>query len=314
MKEVITLGEILVEIMAKNTDQTFLDAGEFLGPFPSGAPAIFINQVAKMGVPCAILGSVGDDDFGAVCLNRLNENGVSTRLINKSASHPTGTAFVRYQSDGNRDFIFNIRHSAAAEIALTEAVKQSLADCAVFHVMGSSIFSHELVDLMREAIQIVKAHGGMISFDPNVRKELLSDSGLFAFFEDVLKVTDIFMPSGDELFAMTHTDSIDQAIPVLLANGTSEIVIKNGGDGCALYLADKSFSLAAFPVEEVDATGAGDTFGATYIAARQSGRSPEAALRLANASGALAVSAWGPMEGASTEQEIQQFITSSHQG
>ncbi len=313
MKEVITLGEILVEVMSKHKDQTFTEAGEFLGPYPSGAPAIFINQVAKMGVPCSMLGSVGHDDFGIACLKRLTESGVSTRLIHKSASKPTGTAFVRYQSDGTRDFIFNIRHSAAAEISLTEDVKQSLKDCAVFHVMGSSIFSHELIELVREAIHIVKKHGGLVSFDPNVRKELLSDPELFRFFEDVLKVADIFMPSGDELFAMTHTDSLEEALSRVFANGTGEIVIKKGSDGCELYLPGEHYQQAPISVEEVDATGAGDTFGATYIAARQLGYSTEKSLSLANASGALAVSSWGPMEGAATEAELEQFMTSSIQ-
>lgn len=308
MKEVITLGEILVEIMAKKTDQLFIEAGEFLGPYPSGAPAIFINQVAKMKVPASIIGSVGDDDFGKVCLKRLIDNGVNTSLIGVDKWLPTGTAFVRYQSNGSRDFIFNIRHSAAADFELTDIAKERLSTCSVLHVMGSSIFSHDVIHMMRSAIEIVKNNGGKISFDPNVRKELLGDSDLFAFFKEVLAKTDIFLPSGEELFALTNKHSLKDAVESALELGVSEIVLKQGSDGCAFYSHNDYFFVPSFSVEEVDATGAGDTFGATYIACRELGYSPRKSLELANASGAMAVSHWGPMEGAASEEELNKFM------
>lgn len=308
MKEVITLGEILVEIMAKKTNQRFTEAGEFLGPYPSGAPAIFINQVAKMNVPAAIVGSVGQDAFGEVCLNRLIESGVNTDLIGIHKTLPTGTAFVTYQEDGGRDFIFNIRHSAAAAFELSDAVKKSLSNCAVLHVMGSSIFSHSVIQIVRESIEIVKTHDGKISFDPNVRKELLSDPALFAFFEEILTHTDIFLPSGEELFALTKKTTVKDAIHQALQLGISEIILKKGANGCGFYSPIECFFMPSFPVEEIDATGAGDSFGATYIACRELGYAPKRSLELANASGAMAVSKWGPMEGAASEEELNKFI------
>ena len=66
--------------------------------------------------------------------------------------------------------------------------------------------------------------------------------------------------------------------------------------------------MPAIPVEEVDPTGAGDCFGATYIACRSQGTSVEAALRYACASGARAVSIRGPMEGTATLTELDEFI------
>ena len=47
MAQIVTIGEILVEIMATRIGQTFLEPGLFAGPYPSGAPAIFADQAAK---------------------------------------------------------------------------------------------------------------------------------------------------------------------------------------------------------------------------------------------------------------------------
>ena len=43
----VCIGEILVEIMAKTPGNTFLEAQTWVGPFPSGAPAISSINVEK---------------------------------------------------------------------------------------------------------------------------------------------------------------------------------------------------------------------------------------------------------------------------
>ena len=55
MSKVFTIGEILVEIMAIKIGQPFDQPGIWNGPYPSGAPAIFIDQVTRLGVPCGII-------------------------------------------------------------------------------------------------------------------------------------------------------------------------------------------------------------------------------------------------------------------
>ena len=75
MKKIITIGEILVEIMANDVGDGFLEPIALTGPFPSGAPAIFIDQAAKLGQPCGLIGCVGDDDFGRLNVERLRRDG-----------------------------------------------------------------------------------------------------------------------------------------------------------------------------------------------------------------------------------------------
>ena len=78
MARIMTIGEILVEIMATERGQSFRAPGPLVGPFPSGAPAIFIDQVARLGFPAGIIGCVGDDDFGWLNIERLKRDGVDT--------------------------------------------------------------------------------------------------------------------------------------------------------------------------------------------------------------------------------------------
>jgi hypothetical protein len=54
MQKITTMGEIFVEIMATRRGQSFRGPGNLVGPYASGAPAIFIDQVARLGHPAAI--------------------------------------------------------------------------------------------------------------------------------------------------------------------------------------------------------------------------------------------------------------------
>jgi tagatose kinase len=199
VKSILTIGEILAEIMATERGDGFLEPITLLGPFPSGAPAIFIDQAARFGQPAAIIGCVGDDDFGRVNLNRLRRDGVDVRGVRIDREVATGSAFVRYRQDGSRAFVFNIRHSASGRVALDAAARAVLDHSDHLHVMGTALFSPEIVDIVLEAAQAVKARGGTISFDPNLRPEILNLPGLREACETLFRRCDVFLPSGADL-------------------------------------------------------------------------------------------------------------------
>lgn len=305
---VLVIGEMLVEIMADSIGEGFLEVQRFTGPYPSGAPAIFIDQVARNGVGCSIVSAVGDDQFGRLLLDRLRASGVDVSSVKTVPMLATGSAFVRYRADGERDFIFNIVGSACSAIADDAGSRAAIERATHVHVMGSSLFSPVVARLTLEAIAQVKARGGTVSFDPNSRKEMLAIPGMRESLEQVMAATDLFLPSGAELTLLTERSDEAGAVAELLARGVRAIVIKRGAEGATYHDRAGSLAVAPVPVTEVDPTGAGDSFGGTFVATWLGGASPELCLRMANASGASAVSTRGPMEGNRTRAELQARI------
>lgn len=94
---IATLGELLVEFLAKREPWIFL-TGEFWGPYPSGAPAIFADQVAKLGFRSLLFSCVGNDAFGVMNITRLSRDGVNVQGISVLPNATTGSAFVSYRS------------------------------------------------------------------------------------------------------------------------------------------------------------------------------------------------------------------------
>ena len=307
MRKIVVIGEILVEIMADTQGEGFMSTQALTGPFPSGAPAIFIDQVARLGQPCAIISSVGDDDFGRINLQRLAGDGVDISAVAISPDRPTGTAFVRYRPSGSRDFVFNIRHSACGLIPKGPAVAEVLRSAGHLHIMGSSLSSRDLVDLNLAAAREVKGRGGSISFDPNLRKEILDSPGMRDAMDAVLAMTDLFLPSGDEIMLLTHGRTAEDAAKELLRRGVKAVVHKLGARGVRYFDGQSTLFIPPFSVEELDPTGAGDCFGAAFTTFWLRGLDPEKALVLASAAGALAVTKRGPMEGASDLDTLIRF-------
>ncbi|KNE75400.1 Fructokinase [Candidatus Burkholderia crenata] len=193
--------------MATRIGQSFREPGTLIGPFASGAPAIFIDQVAKLGSPCSMIGCVGDDDLGVLNVERLRTDGVDVSGIGVLKDATTGSAFVTYREDGDRDFIYNITNSAAAQLSVANLREDLLAKCGNFHVMGSSRFSFRIIEAMKQAIETVKTHGGTASFDPNIRKEMLRIPEMRDAFDFILDYTDVFLPSGHEVTLLASATS-----------------------------------------------------------------------------------------------------------
>ena len=73
------------------------------------------------------------------------------------------------------------------------------------------------------------------------------------------------------------------------------VVLKNGEQGCRIFSGNQVLDVPSFSVEEVDPTGAGDTFCGAFLAALIDGKSLSECGRFANAAGAMSVRRQGPM-------------------
>ncbi|MGI9613258.1 MAG: tagatose kinase [Acidimicrobiales bacterium] len=311
----ICVGEILVEIVATTVGDGFTEPQALVGPFPSGAPAIFIDQCGRFGGAAAMVGVVGDDDFGRLNTQRLARDGVDISAVTVDPDLPTGSAFVRYRTDGSRDFVFNIAASAAGQIVWSDEVEALAERAGHLHVMGSALSVPSIRTVITSALPSVVRRGGTVSLDPNLRKELDYDGETRQTFAELVAQSDVLLPSSDELALAAGVDDEQAAVDRLFELGVGEIVLKRGTDGATGYLSDGSrFDATAFEIDELDPTGAGDCFGGAYVASRRLGLTVDEALTYACAAGARNAAVVGPMEGAGTRAELDEFISSTPRG
>jgi len=306
--EVITLGEILVEIMRPHNGKALDQPGNFIGPFASGAPAIFAVSTARLGLETAFIGAVGEDAFGRLLRKRLTNEGVDVTGLQTPEGYSTSTAFVAYDDSGEREFFFHIRHAAAGQINLADIPEQLFEGVKWLHISGSTLALNEnsraacMFTLKR-----TRAAGGKISLDPNLRNELMP----FDAFQDILSPflaeADLLLPTIWEAQVITGEADENRAVQKLPLKPGAIAAIKRGPDGCTLYQSDKKMDVPGFPVTEIDPTGAGDCFSAAFVAGLEEDWPLEQVGRFANAAGALAVTKLGPMEGTPTRKQVESL-------
>jgi len=306
--DILIMGEILVEIMRPVENVSFQEEGMFRGPFPSGAPAICIDAAARVGSETMMIGGVGKDDFGKCITKRLESHGVDCSRVIVSEEKATGVAFITYFSDDSRQYIFHMGNTPAVEAKAPR--EDEIVDVKYMHIMGCSLMANkEFAQEILKTMRMLVARGTKISFDPNIRTELFTDESIHEVLREVIENTSVLLPGVEELLATTGKTSVEEAVAACFENPKLEIIaLKQGSKGSTIYTRDRIVKVAAYQVEQVDATGAGDCFDGVFISGLIQGKDIEIAAKMAGIAGALNAAAFGPMEGEFDKKTIMDLI------
>jgi len=313
MPEIICLGELLAEILRTEKDVSHgTIGGTYKGPYPSGAPAIFIDSAARMSIPfgytTGFFGVIGNDEFGKSVLFKLEKDGVNISRIRIDNNFTTGIAFNQYNSDGSRKFIFAA--GAAGETSPADIDEEFFENVKALHIMGSALSISEKSKMAcYRAVELAKKQNPevIISFDPNLRPEMLDINIIIEISKPILKNTTILLPSGEEAEMLAGIEGEVNACQRLLEMGPEFVVLKQGKGGCTIFSLNNKdgIKISGFQVEEIDPTGAGDSFGGAFIVGYMNGWELEKIGQFANAVGALKVKSFGPMANNSYEEVIK---------
>lgn len=311
MKSIWTLGEPLCEIMRTECDQGLEQAELFRGPYPSGAPAIFIDTAARLGHQSGIIGAIGNDSFGSCIKNRLLKDGVDCSCLQTNHELSTAVAFVAYTSDGDRTFIYHIGNAAAGAVTLPPALP---SDVGIFHVMGCAMMaSASMAEGIAKLVPYYHQAGAVISFDPNIRTESLKEQNLQELTKPVMEHCSILMPGLEELLCLAGEKTVEAAAQKLFERNVLQmIVLKNGSNGCHIITREENFHVPVCKVTALDSTGAGDSFDAGFLTSYLNGNSLLFCAQTASATAALNCAAFGPMEGNITPQTVKQMILKNY--
>jgi len=281
---ILAVGEALAEFMRPRRGVPLDRPGELVGPFPSGAPAIFASVAARLGAPTALCAVVGEDPFGELIRQRLGADGVDISRLRADPAATTACAFVSYDRQGERTFVFHVADAAAGQ--LREADLGGLPERTTWlHVSGATLaLSSVMAEVVGRAVARVRQAGGRVALDPNVRPETAGED-VRRRVRAVAEVADVLLPSEGELEAL----GLEGAAAPLVCTTRGRL-------GARVQWQGRSELVAAPEAREVDPTGAGDTFAAGFAVATLDGAEPVEAARFAVNVAAIAVEHLGGIE------------------
>jgi fructokinase len=307
---VLSLGEVLIDMIVSDGSPTLEDAGEFTAR-PGGAPANVAVALRRLGVPSAFCGAVGDDPFGSRLRRVLLADNVDTGSLKVVPGASTTLAFAWKNERGDGQF----RLVRLADVLLSELdIEQAgIADRAAIIVGSVALTASPSREAIYRAVELASEAGVPVCFDVNMRPSLW-ESGERAreICQPVLDRTTILKLSVDDadvLFGLRHPDEIFAA----RVGSDAVRLLTDGGRGA--WFRNESGEVEhvpAFPIDPVEPTGAGDAFTAAvvsrYLASQRAPNRHDIAF--ASAAGAITATRIGAIESLPTRAEIEQFLSS----
>ena len=286
--DLVSIGEPLVEfsLIREGDGRTWLQG---FGGDTSNAAIAAARQGARVGY----VTGVGADMFGDAFLELWQVEGVDTSQVRRDADAFTGVNFIRYDEAGHH-FAYIRRDSAASRRRADEATLAYVRGARMLHVSG---ISQAISDVARKAtiaaMAAVRQAGGRVSYDTNLRLRLWPLEQARETIHAAMRMTDIALPSVDDSEKLTGLSDADAIVDFYLGLGPSVVALKLGSEGALVATRERRARIAPYKLETVDATGAGDTFGGSFLARVLAGDDPFAAARYANAAAAISTTGYG---------------------
>lgn len=258
--------------------------------------------LAKLGLPVRLVGKVGRDALGDFLLSELDRHGVDTRGVHYSATAGTSSTMVMVHPDGERSFIHY--RGANTEFTTNDIDWSLISDCGVFHLAGAYLMPQIDGEPAAQVLQAAKRRGMTTCLDTT-----WDASGQWMrTLQPCLPYLDYITPNYGEARMLTGETDPEAIADRLLTEGVGTAVIKMDAQGCFVKNRSIAFHMPAYRVEVVDMLGAGDCFVAGWLAGISMGWDLHRTARLANAVGALCVSALGATTGVRSLAETLQFM------
>lgn len=263
--DVVALGELLIDF----TENGLSGQGNpLLEANPGGAPCNVLAMLNKLGKKTAFIGKVGNDQFGKMLKEVVEESGTDVSALAMDDQVHTTLAFVHTFPDGDREFSFYRNPGADMMLTKEEVDPELIKKARIFH-FGTLSSTHAGVrEATRYAIDVAKENGLLVSFDPNLR-EPLWDS-LDQAKEEILygmSKCDILKISDNEMEFMTGTTDYNKGVEMLREQFDIPLIcVTLGKEGSRAFYKDMIVEAAPFVREDtIETTGAGDTFEACTL-------------------------------------------------
>ena len=268
---------------------------------PGGAPANVAVGIARLQGNSAFIGRVGADPFGEFMRQTLREENVDTRYMIADSQHRTSTVVVGLDEQGERSFTFMVRPSADLFLEPSDLPEFQRGEW--LHCCSIALAAEPSRTATLTAMKQIRAAGGHVSFDLNLREDLWSDPALLhAVVNEALSHTDVAKFSDEELDFLCPGQEPAVSLPQLAKRfGIRLLLVTRGREGVIACYQGEITHHATTPVDSVDTTGAGDAFvaGLLWVLATSGLPADESKLSICLATaqrcGALATTAKGAM-------------------
>ena len=313
--DVVAMGELLIDFAMNGQSEQGNNCFEAC---PGGAPCNVLAMLGKLGRKTAFLGKVGEDQFGKLLKETIEEVGVDTTGLRMDQEIPTTLAFVHTFPDGDRDFSFYRKPGADMMLREEEVDYDVIRQAKIFHFGTLSMTDEPVRSATKKALEVAKEAGCLISLDPNLRPPLWKSlDEAKKMMEYGFRYCDILKISDNEIQFVSGKEDYDEGIRYLQETYHIPLIfLTMGKDGSRAYYKGMRIEKTGYRVNTVETTGAGDTFcGSALNGVLERGidnlteKDLTEILDFANAAAAIVTTKKGAIRSMPEQEEVEEILT-----
>ena len=309
-KQVLAIGDLNADLVIHAyTDLNNSSVNHPPQLFGGGTIGNTAVGLARLGVPVAFIGKVGEDIYGRQLVKELKDEGVDTQHILVSSERPTVLIIAYIKEDGEREiYIWPQTKSAHTGLRIEEIPSEIFLQAAWVHTSGLLLNEAPLSETLLEMMRTANKAGIPVSFDLNLRPECFTwDKKTLENIHTAVQLSDyIFGSAREEILPLGNSQKLTEAMRSLMGDKRT-IIARQGAEGVQVLSPAESFFTPAFNVPVLDTIGAGDAFNSGFIAARVKGLSLQEAVCWGNAAAGLSIGKEGARQCPRIE-DLQKFL------
>ena len=307
--DVATFGEAMLLLVADRPGP--IEDAQSFHKRTAGAETNVAIGLARLGLKVGWASRLGTDSMGRYLIATMKAEGIDCSHVICDATQRTGFQFKGRVTDGSDPPVeYHRKGSAASQMTPDDVDVDWLRSARHLHATG--VFAAISTTSLQAAIKtmdVMRAAGRSISFDPNLRPTLWASTEVMrTAINDLAARADWVLPGIEEGLLLTGETTPEGVAQFYRRLGARLVVVKLGAEG-AYYDSDVAGTgrVEGFPVREViDTVGAGDGFAAGVVSALLEGRTVPDAVRRGAWIGARAVQVLGDTEGLPTRAQLNE--------
>jgi len=255
---IVIAGESLIDLI--------VDAAGRVEARPGGGPYNVARTLGRLGQSVAFLGRLSRDRFGSLLRAGLAAEHVDLGLAPLTDA-PTLLAVAELDADGAATYHFYSDGTAAPGLSSADVPGGLPAEATAFHV-GTLGLVFEPMAATIEGIVAGLRPDVLLMADPNCRPTAIRDAEAYRDrLGRILGRVDVLKVSVDDLAWLDPGTEPVNAARRLVADGAVPVLLTDGARPVRLVTSAGVTDLAVPPARVVDTVGAGDAFGAGFLAA-----------------------------------------------
>lgn len=231
-----------------------------------GSPANVAVGLARLGARPAMVGVVGQDEFGEFLLERLTGEGVDVSHLRQTGEGKTGLVFISLTNEGERSFTYYRTRAAELFLAERDMDPDFFSRARAIHCGTNSLLFR---DAQRAVVKMARAAhtvGKILCCDPNLRLHMWPDPReLRELLGLLLPLCGVVKLSEEEIEFVTGKRAPEAALAELGKMGVALPIVTQGEKGAICAWNERVVRVPAPRAEVRDTTGAGDGFVAALL-------------------------------------------------